>query len=300
MKLRDTILALFIIIVWGVNFTVIKFGVDGIPPLLLVALRFTFAAFPALLFIKPPQIPWQYVAAYGLTVGVGQFACLFYAIFIGMPAGVASVVLQAQAFFTIFLAALCCGERIKPKQFVGLALAFFGLICISGKLVGSDVSAIPFNAFLITICGAFFWASSNIVVQKAAVRAITDKKKLDVLSLVVWSSLVPPIPMLIMSVWLETPAVIVPALLHISGLTIFSIAYLSFVATLFGYGMWSKLLAKYPAQKIAPLSLLIPIVGIITAWLILGEKLNFWQWSGSALIIIGLMVSNLNVSRRKA
>lgn len=297
MKLRDTILALFIIIVWGVNFTVIKFGVDGIPPLLLVALRFTFAAFPALLFIKRPDLNWKYVVAYGLTVGVGQFACLFYAIFIGMPAGVASVVLQAQAFFTIFLAALCCHERIRAKQITGLILAFAGLLCISGKLLGSQVGNIPFDAFLITVLGAFFWAASNIFVQKASAHAAAAGQKLDVLSLVVWSSLVPPLPMLVMSVWLETPAVIVPALLQISGRTIFSICYLSFVATLFGYGMWSKLLAKYPAQTIAPLSLLIPIVGIITAWLVLGETLSFWQWGGSAMIIAGLVISNLHFSK---
>lgn len=300
MKLRDTVLALFIIIVWGVNFTVIKFGVDGIPPLLLVALRFTFAAFPALVFIKPPHINWKYVVAYGLTVGVGQFACLFYAIFIGMPAGVASVVLQSQAFFTIFLAAICCHEHIQAKQIAGLILAFIGLVCISGKFIGGDVASIPFDAFLITILGAFFWASSNIVVQKASAKAATDGQKLDVLSLVVWSSLVPPLPMLAMSVWLETPAVIVPALVQISGLTIFSICYLAFIATLFGYGMWSKLLSKYPAQKIAPLSLLIPIVGIITAWLILGETLSLWQWAGSALIIAGLVLSNLHFSRHHA
>lgn len=297
MKLRDIVLALFIIIVWGVNFTVIKFGVDGIPPLLLVALRFTFAAFPALLFIKRPALNWKYVVAYGLTVGVGQFACLFYAIFIGMPAGVASVVLQAQAFFTIFLAALWCHEQIRVKQIAGLILAFIGLLCISGKVLGSQAGNIPFDAFMITVLGAFFWASSNIVVQKASAHAAMEGQKLDVLSLVVWSSLVPPLPMLAMSLWLETPAVIVPALLQISARTIFSICYLSFLATLFGYGMWSKLLAKYPAQTIAPLSLLIPIVGIITAWFVLGETLSLWQWGGSALIIGGLVISNLRFSK---
>lgn len=298
MKVQDRLLAILIVIIWGVNFTVIKFGVDGIPPLLLVALRFAFAAFPALLFIRRPQAPLRHIVAYGLTVGVGQFACLFCAIHIGMPAGAASVILQAQAFFTIFLAALFFHERIHGRQIVGLTMAAAGLAFISGQF-DSQAAVIPLDSLVLTLGGALCWGLSNIVVRQASTAAAAEGKHLDVLSLVVWSSLVPPLPMLALSAWLEGPDAMASAILHIQPITIFSICYLSFLATIVGYGLWSKLLAKYEAHKIAPLSLLVPVFGLLTARFVLGESLSLWQWLGVIVVILGLVVTNMPIHRPK-
>ncbi|WP_295238342.1 EamA family transporter [Veillonella sp.] len=292
MKLRDIVLALSVIVVWGLNFAVIKWGVSELPPLLLVALRYCLAAFPAILFVKRPQVKLSWILAYGLTVGVGQFSCLFYAIHIGMPAGVASVVLQAQAFFTILFTALIFKEHIKLNQLLGLVVAAMGLVFISGAIGAANSASIPLGAFLLTLLGAAFWGLSNIVVRKISLIAAAENKPLNMLSLVVWSSLIPPIPMLLASLYLEKAQLELLSFDSISGSAIFSVFYLAFLATIMGYGLWSMLLAKYSAHKIAPLSLLVPVVGLLTAQFILGERLALIQWMGGGIIIIGLMITN--------
>lgn len=292
MKLRDIVLALSVIVVWGLNFAVIKWGVSELPPLLLVALRYCLAAFPAILFVKRPQVKLSWILAYGLTVGVGQFSCLFYAIHIGMPAGVASVVLQAQAFFTILFTALIFKEHIKLNQLLGLVVAAMGLVFISGAIGAANSASIPLGAFLLTLLGAAFWGLSNIVVRKISLIAAAENKPLNMLSLVVWSSLIPPIPMLLASLYLEKAQLALLSFDSISGSAIFSVFYLAFLATIMGYGLWSMLLAKYSAHKIAPLSLLVPVVGLLTAQFILGERLALIQWMGGGIIIIGLMITN--------
>lgn len=294
MKLRDIVLAASVILVWGFNFAVIKWGVNEVPPLLLVALRYFFAAFPAILLVKRPNVSLPWLLVYGLTVGVGQFSCLFYAIHIGMPAGVASVVLQAQAFFTIIFTAILFKETVKLSQIIGLVVAVVGLVFISGAIGMANSTSIPLGAFLLTLLGAAFWGLSNIVVRKMSMIASAEHKPLNMLSLVVWSSLIPPIPMLVASFYLEQDQLALLTFDSISGSAIFSVLYLAFLATIMGYGLWSMLLAKYSAHKIAPLSLLVPVVGLLTAQFVLGETLALIQWFGGIIIIVGLLIANFS------
>lgn len=292
MNPRDFALALLVVTIWGANFTVVKLGLNGMPPMLLVALRFVMVVLPAIFFVRPPEVkPWYWMT-YGATVGIGQFGCLFYAMHIGMPAGVASVVLQAQAFFTLLFAALLLRERISAAQLIGLAIASLGLYLVWHKSGSANVLAIPLSAFLLSIAGASFWGISNIVVRKAAASAVADGKQLDILSLIVWSSLVPPIPLFILALILDTPQVVVGVLMNLDGMSIFTIVYLAYGATLFGFGAWSKLLSKYPASQVAPLSFLVPVTGLLTAGLVLGEQLFLLQWGGCLLVIVGLLISS--------
>ena len=299
MKMWDRLLAVFVVVLWGINFTVIKFGVNAMSPMLLVALRYIFAALPAIFFVKRPDISWKYIVAYGVTVGIGQFSCLFYAEHIGMPAGIASVVLQAQAFFTVLLAGAVFKEKIRVGQIAGLIVAAVGLFFISGYIGSHGDAAIKISAFLLTIIAALFWGISNIIVRYASKEAEAQGKKLNMFSMVIWSSLVPPFPMLIAAVITDKPALIWYQLSHINASAVFSILYLSLFATLIGYGLWSILLAKYPTGKVAPLSLLVPVVGLITAQIVLKEKLTSVQWCGGFIIIIGLLIPNFSHQLRK-
>lgn len=285
MPLTDIAQALAIVLVWGVNFVVIKWGVADVPPLLLGALRFTLAALPAVLLVRRPAVPWRWLAAYALTVGVGQFGLLFSAIKLGMPAGLASVVLQAQAFFTLLLASLVLGERWKAAQLVGLLCALAGLALIGvGK--GGNMTLI---GFALTVAAALSWAASNVVVRLIGRAGY----RVEPLGLVVWSSLIPPVPFLLLSLWLEGGERIVAALGHFSLSSLLAVAYLAFVATLFGYGLWSRLLARHAANKVAPFSLLVPVVGLIAASLLLGEHLSAGQAVGSLLLLGGLVINVL-------
>lgn len=295
MKKKDIILALLLVTIWGVNFTVIKLGLGGVPSMLLVALRYLLTVFPAIFFIKKPNTEWKYIVMYGLFVGVGQFACLFYAMEIGMPAGIASIVLQIQAFISPVLAMLFLNERLKTKQIIGFIIAASGLVIIGMANAKSGIDSIPIAAIVLNLLAPFFWAASNIVARIASDKAQAKGEKLDMFSLVVWSGLIPPIPMFGLALLLDTPETIWNIVTNLSGISIFAIVYLAFGATLFGYGVWSVLLGKYPMSKVAPLPLTVPIIALLSARVVLEEQLSSMQWVGVTVILIGLVITNLNV-----
>jgi O-acetylserine/cysteine efflux transporter len=294
MSYKDLILALLVVTIWGANFTVIKLGLDDVPPMLLVALRFMLASFPAIFFVRPPEIHISYLISYGVTVGVGQFGCLFYGMHIGMPAGAASVVLQSQAFFTLFFATIFLREAVANVQWLGLVVAAIGLGLV-GHNDQTSVLAIPKAALMLTLCGAASWGLSNIIVRKASASAILNGRTLNMFSLVVWSSLIPPLPLLGLAMLLDSPARIVESFTHLNGISIFSIVYLAFGATLIGFGIWSKLLSKHSAGKVAPLSLFVPVTGLLTARIVLNEQFSYYQWAGCLCVILGLLVSSFGL-----
>ncbi len=281
MPLKDILAALVVIVVWGANFLVIKVGVDEIPPLLLGGLRFLFVAFPAVFFVPRPNVHWRYVVGYGATICLGQFVFLFLAISLGMPAGLASLVLQAQAFFTVLIAALVLREAIRPHHALGIGLATAGLALLD--LGAGGETTVPMVGFLLTLAAAFSWAVGNVVLKGAG--------SVRMLSMVVWGALLPPIPFLLLSAVFEGPDRILDSLIHISWRAVAVVAYLSGGATLIGYVLWGRLLARHPVTRIAPLSLLVPVVGLLCADWFLGEKLGLWQWLGGGVVLIGLVVN---------
>jgi O-acetylserine/cysteine efflux transporter len=278
----DVLLALVVIFAWGVNFAVIKVGVADVPPLLLGAMRFMLAAFPALLFLRAPRVPLRLYLLYGMTISVGQFALLFSAIHVGMPTGLASLVLQSQAFFTMLLAALVLKEHWRANQLAGLLLVAVGLVLI-GSAHGLSM---PLAGFLLTIAAAVMWACGNIVT-----RAVGAYGPMNQLAFVVWASLVPPIPFLLLSVWLEGPDAMRSAVQQFSWQAFAAVAYLAWVATLFGYGVWTRLLGRYPANRVAPFTLLVPLVGLTTGWVVFGEALKPVHFAGGALLMAGLLLN---------
>lgn len=276
---KDLMLALVVIVVWGMNFVVIKIGLDNMPPMLLGALRFMLAAFPAILFIKRPQMPLRWLLAYGTTISLAQFAFLFSAMKVGMPAGLASLVLQSQAFFTLFFAVMFLGERLRAANLVGLLISASGLLLIGMQGDRSMTLA----GFLLTICAASMWALGNIVTRKVG--------KVNLVGLVVWGSLIPPIPFFALSLWLEGPEAIEGALRGFDMSSMLVLTYLAFGATILGYGLWSRLLSRYPANTVAPFSLLVPVVGLTSAAVLLDEHLGMLQAIGALLVMLGLAVN---------
>ncbi|MBF8780229.1 EamA family transporter [Pseudomonas fulva] len=276
---RDLLLALVVIIAWGVNFVVIKVGLDGLPPMLLGALRFLLVAFPAVLFVKRPNLPWRWLIAYGASISLGQFAFLFQAMYSGMPPGLASLVLQSQAFFTLFFAALFLGERLRPASLLGLLVAAGGLALIGSE----DSSHVPLLALLLTLCAGAMWGMGNIITRRFG--------SVDLVALVVWGGLVPPLPFLALSWWLEGPRQISQALLGIGWSSVLALVYLAFIATMLGYSLWSTLLSRHPAGKVAPFSLLVPVIGLSSSAWLLGERLTAVQGWGALLVMLGLLVN---------
>lgn len=282
MPVRDWLAALLVISAWGVNFVVIKFGLTEVPPLLLGALRFIFVAFPAVFFVRRPQLPWRTIALYGMTISFGQFAFLFTALYVGMPAGLASLVLQSQAFFTVLIAWRYMKEPIHRHNVVGMLIALIGLFMVHHG--DSGQGGMTLLGFVFTLVAALSWATGNIVVKGVG--------KVDMFSLVVWGALIPPLPFLLMSLLFEGPDRMADSMMSISWVGVGAVVYLALGATLVGYVLWGRLLSRHPASKVAPLTLLVPILGLISAAIVLDEHMGAIQWFGAAVILLSLIVNS--------
>lgn len=283
MKLSDIGSGIIVVILWGLNFIAIKYGLMDAPPLLLGAMRFVAAAFPAIFFIKKPPVSWPWLIALGLSINVGQFAFLFMGMGNGMPAGLASLVMQSQVFFTLGIAAVFLKEHWRWFHVVGLSLAACGMAVI-GLQQGTAMKPL---GFWLVVGAAFSWAIGNVITRKAT----QGVPPFSMLALVVWSGAVAILPLALLSLVLEGPAAWAQAASNFSGTTALSVAYLAYAATLAGYGLWGRLLARYPAASVSPFGLLVPIVGMSSSAFILGESLSRWQLLGALLVMGGLSVN---------
>ncbi|WP_448211045.1 EamA family transporter [Colwellia sp. MEBiC06753] len=283
MSLKDSLLALVIICIWGFNFIIIAWGVEQMPPLMLGAARFLFVAGIGSLFMKKPNIPWRWMALYAITLCFGQFALLFSALAFGMPAGLASLVLQSQALFTIIFSALALKEAIKPSQLLAMLVAGIGLTIIAGSEQATEMTAIGFG---LTIAAAISWGIGNVVN-----RTINQRGYRADLGLVVWSAWFAIIPFAISSVVFEGTDAISQSLMNFNWIGLGVLLYLAFAASMLGYGLWGYLLAHYPAGHVAPMTLAVPVVGLICAMFFLDEHISNSQAIGILVVMLGLLIN---------
>jgi O-acetylserine/cysteine efflux transporter len=272
-------LAVLVAAVWGLNFVVIEVGLDDFPPLLLSALRYLLAALPLLVLRGPRPAPWRWIIAAGVAIGLVQFSLLFIGMDVGMPAGLASVLMQTQALFTIAFAVPLLHERIGAAQGGGVLLALLGLALVAGGLDGG--ATVP--GFLLVLGAAAGWGAGNICLRAA--------KPDDPLRFMTWICLVPPLPLLALSLVAEGPGEIGSALsgLDLGGLG--AVAYIAFVATTLGWAAWASLLKRYPAAVVAPFSMLVPVFGLGSAAALLGEPLTLRRLLATALVVGGVMIT---------
>jgi O-acetylserine/cysteine efflux transporter len=276
MPRRHVVLALVVAVCWAVNFVVIDIGLESFPPLLFAALRFGLTALPAIFFVPRPDMRWRTVVAVGLFIGVGQFGVLFVAMNTGLPAGLASVIAPLQPVFTIPLAVIALGERPSLRQVVGVSLAIAGL----GAIALGRARGVPLEAVALGVASAASWGCGNVVT-----RAAKPKRPF---SLLVWSSVVAPLPLLGLSVIFEGTGRWQSAVSSVGTSGIAALAYVVVVSTFFGYGSWYWLMSRYPASTVAPFTLLVPVVGIVTAWLVRGEHPTWGELLGSLVALVGL------------
>jgi O-acetylserine/cysteine efflux transporter len=279
MTFPDILTALAVVTMWGVNFVVIKIGLQDLPPVLFTALRFVFAALPLVFFIKRPQASWALVLTYGMFQFAFQFTLLFSGIKLGLPAGLASLVIQLQAFFTIGLAVLMLGERPQATQLIGALIALSGMGLVAIHLDGQATLI----GFVLVVLGGVCWAVANIATKKMG--------PVNALSLVVWGSLVASPPLLLASWIIEGPAAWHLAFHNFSSTTLMAVLFQAYPNTILGFGMWSLLMRRYAAATIAPFTLLVPVAGMTSAVLILGEQLQWWKVAAGMLVLSGLALN---------
>jgi len=279
---RDLALTLAIVTLWGFSFVPIKVGLREMPPFAMAALRFLFAAIPLMFFIRRPRMPWRYIAAYGFAIGVCQFGLLFLGMKLGMPAGLSSLVIQLQVFFTIGLAIAFLGDRLLRHNLVGAVIAAAGLVVLGAFKLGSGATG-TLIGFVLVIVSAFAWAVGNVVAKRAA-----GAHEADMFALVVWSSIVPPMPLAALSYAFEGGTAAWQAVASAGALSWGCVLFLAWGATLFGFASWAGLMHRYPTALISPFGLLIPVSGLASGALLLGEGLAPLQTAGVLLVFAGL------------
>ncbi|EKN3828014.1 TPA: EamA family transporter [Yersinia enterocolitica] len=278
MKLTDFLIALLITAIWGVNFSIIKLGLITADPLILAGIRFTLCALPAVFFIKKPDTSWRYIIGYGLLFGIGLWGIVNLGIKAGVSAGIASLVLQFGVFFTMVLGAFLFHENLSKYQYIGIIVALLGLTSI---IFISDGS-VTFIGLALVLCGAVVWGLVSIIIKKS------DTKK--VFSFLVWSSLFSPIPLFILSYLFNGPSGFTELAIHFNTTTLFSILFQVYPNTLFAYWVWNSLLTKYPVSVVAPLSLLVPIFGMLGSVMIFNESIPSGKIIAMVFIISGLII----------
>ena len=284
---RDQSLAALVAAIWGFNFVVIDWGMGEVPPLLFLAARFLAVVVPAVFLLDPPPVPWRTVAAVGTFMSLGQFGFLYVAMDAGMPPGLAGLVLQAQVVLTIVLASVVLRERPTRPQVAGVVLGVVGLVVV-GLGRGGHVPAV---ALLLCLTAALMWAIGNVVSRASGATGG--------LSLTVWSALVVPVPLVLLSLVVDGPAAVVDGLGAFGWRAAVSTLYTAGLASLVGYGIFNTLLSRNPSAAVVPWILLVPPVAIGSAWALLDEVPSTGELAGGAVLVLGVAVSSLNYRIRR-
>jgi len=283
MPVRHRLLAMLVAVLWGANFIAIHASLEQFPPFFTVALRWLPLALAAVLFVPRPDVAWRWVLLYGLGFGMLQFVFLYWGMATGMPAGLASLVLQSSAPFTVVLGALL-GERLSARRGIGVLVALAGLIIV-GSQRGDASAAWP---FVLTVLGGLGWAFGNLAVRRA--------RSTRPFRLTMWMSVVPPLPMFLLSLLVEGPQRISDSMTSVwssvGGVAVLGLVYTSLIATVIGTGIWSWLMARHPAGTVAPFSMLVPVTGLTAAWVLLGERPAALEWVGCAVVVVGVLITS--------
>lgn len=278
---QHAFLAALVATVWGINFVAIDASLEQFPPLFLVGLRFLVIAIPTVLFIPRPQVPARWLVGYGLGFGTLQFVGLYLGMAAGFPAGLASLVLQSSAPFTVILGAVLLGERLSGRTMVGVAAAVVGLVVVGVARAGAGA----WWPFALVILGGFGWALGNLASRQAQAP--------NPMHLTLWMSVIPPLPMFALTAAVEGPERIREAMLgslSVAALPAWvGLAYTIVIGTVVGSGIWVWLMARYPAGVVAPFSMLVPIAGIGSAWAALGQRPTPVEIVGGVIVVVGVL-----------
>lgn len=302
-------LAVLVTFIWGVNFTFIAWALESFPPLMLTAMRFFFTAVPLVFFLKPPKFD-RALFIYAIGTFVMQYAFVFTAMHLGASAGLTALLLQVQIFITVLLAYVILGEVVKCMQIIGMVVGVLGLGVIALNL-GGDMPLIGFICILIAAIG---WSFGNIASKQVSTQAmlktmqqdtrlytgsLTNRNNkasaLSALALVVWGGLIACVILILSSLIFETDAWQLSTFIQASPKSWLSLGFIVYVSTLLGFGLWAHLLSQNTASKIVPFALLVPVFGMTTSVLLLGEVLTWWKMLAMLLILSGLLLANVKI-----
>lgn len=279
MPISHLLLALLVVVIWGINFIFVKLGLEEINPLLLCALRFLFASVPAVFFVKPPAVPFKIIASYGLIMFALQFALTFTGMHVGMTPGMGSLLMQVQVFFSMFFAMLLLGERPGIGQVLGALVSFSGIGLVALHL-DHEVTML---GFIFMIAAAATWGVGNLITKQL--------KTASMVSVIVWGSFIACLPMFMLALLVEGPQSFVSTYEHVTFKGIGALIYIVYASTWIGYGIWNWLICRYPVGVVVPFSLLVPVISILVSVILFGEAFQLWKLVAGLLVISGLCIN---------
>jgi O-acetylserine/cysteine efflux transporter len=281
MKPRHIALAVLVAVIWGVNFVVIRVGLDAMSPLLFCAVRFLVAAVPAVFFVGRPTVKWRWIALTALTLAIAQYSLLFAGIAAGMPAGLSALILQSQAVFTVVLAVPVLRDRPGSRTYAGISISAVGVLLIASRF-GLDR---PLGAFLLVVAAGAAWGVGNVAIRKA--------QPANSLNFMVWVSAVSVLPLAGLSLAIDGPSYVGNALrgLDLRGLA--AIGFIAWISTLVGFGLWGRLISRYGASTVAPFASLAPVVAIVATGLLLGERVTTVDVVGGVIVVSGVLLGSV-------
>jgi len=279
MTLYHQALALLVTFIWGTNFVLIRDALDELDPFTLATLRFLFVAFPLIFFLPKPKVLWRYIIAYGLLIGVGQFGLMFWAMRADITPGLASLIIQLQVFFTVFLTAIGLREAVSLRQIIAMTISLVGLVVI---FFNTDETTTLVGVAIVLVA-AMSWASGNLIIKQIG--------KVDSFAFLAWSSLFAIPPLAVVAVCTYGSDAVVSSMVHASGYTWATVLWQSIGNMLIGYGLWNILLHRYSAASVSPWALMVPVFGMSTSWLVLAEPMPWWKLVAMGLIISGLALN---------
>jgi O-acetylserine/cysteine efflux transporter len=281
MKPSDVLLAVLVAVIWGLGFVASRLALDELSPALMTAMRFAIAAVPCL-FVRRPKVPWTVLIAISGTLFLGQFLAQSWAIAQGVPVGLASVIVQSQALFTVAFAALAFREIPSRVQMAGIGVAMVGLLMICGT-VGFDFSV---GAFAVLMISPVSFAIGNLLLRQA--------KKVPMFDLFAWLCLVPPLPLLALSFAFDGPRATWLSLSQMSATGWISMLFVGAISTCIAYWLWGRLLRDHTAAQVVPFALLVPFVGAAASSVVFGETFGPLRLAGMVTVVGGIAIMLLS------
>lgn len=279
MSLPHSLLAIIVVIIWGLNFIFVKLALTEMTPFVLLAARFLLAGIPAIFFIRLSSLPLRTVLSYGFITFTLQFSLIFTSLKIGMPAGLGSLLSQVQVFFSLFFAAILLREFPTRIQVTGALISFSGILFVASHF-GENI---PIMSLILLLAGAASWGLGNVITKKT--------EKINMIGLIAWSSFFASFPMIILSILIDGIPNIIASYHHLTLTGIFSLLYIVYASTWIGYGVWNWLLTQYPVSYVTPFTLLVPIAGMVGAVILLNEPMQEWKIIGGCLVLTGLIIN---------
>ena len=277
------------IVIWGLTFIAMHYGLAVVGPFTFAALRFAVASLPLLPFVRRPRVPFGFLAAFGFFFGFGQFAMLIFALHLGLPTGIASLLMQLQAVLTPVMSAAVLRARISGPTILALALSLVGLGLILNAAGHGPIGVVP---FFLGVTASTSWAISNVMIRIGVARGYSY----DSISLIVWASLLMPIPFAVLA---ALAGEITAESLRAIPAALPTALYLGLFGTVAAHTLWVRAMSVFDSATVAPFSLLIPVIGLSAGYLILGETLTRGEAAGCLLVILGVVVHVLGTIVRQ-